>query len=344
MARKISIIGPCISWDGYGCLVSSIVAGEQDIGYDSEVISTWAVQRQGIDPRMLAKLISIDDKKAPYSLYVCDMTGNPVDYDNEKKLHFTMWECSRLKRSFVDKMNSNLCVIVPCSWNKRVFEESKVKVPIAVVPLGIDENVYSYAPPPEGKFVFGAGGNIGLGGGKRKQLHEIVRLFVRAFPSERDVALVVKTDKGSEFPRYADPRIKVIGDYLSEKQMAKWYASFHAFVSVSSGEGWGYMPQKAMARGRPAIMPKFGGVTEYFDETVGIPLAHKLGPATGYYASTEGEWAYYDRDDLVDKMRWAFQNREKLNDLGAKASARAREFSIKRMLASLKEVLNYYIP
>src|SRR3990167_1756113 len=182
MANKLTLIGPCISHDGYGCLVSSIIEGEQTLGTDTEIISTWAVQRQGLSSEILRKLISIDDKKAAYSLYVCDMTGNPVDYDNEKKLHFTMWECSKLKKSFVSKINSNLCVIVPCKWNKEVFESSGVTVPIAVIPLGIDTEKYQYKTPLDGKFVFGAGGNIGLGGGKRKQLHEIVKLFVRAFP------------------------------------------------------------------------------------------------------------------------------------------------------------------
>ena len=136
----------------------------------------------------------------------------------------------------------------------------------------------------------------------------------------------------------------MIGDYLTEDKMVEWYGSFHVFISVSSGEGWGYMPHKAMATGRPVIMPEFGGVTEYFNPEVGIPLAFKPGSATGYCASTEGEWAYYDRDDLVDKMRWAFLNRDKIAELGKKASVRAAEFSNQNMLSKLKEVLDYWIP
>ena len=149
-----------------------------------------------------------------------------------------------------------------------------------------------------GPCVFGTAGKM-RGGGERKGLNEVVTLFQRAFPKEQDVRLRVKGFPDCGIVPVDDPRVDILADYISEKDLARWYASLTCFVSVSRSEGWGLMPHQAMAVGRPCIAVKFGGHAEFLHESSAYCANFKLVPA-GYNYSDGGVWAEPDSEHIVE--------------------------------------------
>jgi glycosyltransferase involved in cell wall biosynthesis len=75
------------------------------------------------------------------------------------------------------------------------------------------------------------------------------------------------------------------------------------------------------------------------DPKVSLPLDYKLvdvpiGDWRGYPPELQAEgqqWAEPNFDDLCDKMKWVYENRDKANDLGKKA----RKYALKNFTADI---------
>ena len=63
-----------------------------------------------------------------------------------------------------------------------------------------------------------------------------------------------------------------------------------------------------MATGRPVIAVPFGGIAEFYDETVGYPVEYDL-EASGKHYDNGGLWAMPRMSSLVDRMREVFNER-----------------------------------
>ena len=84
------------------------------------------------------------------TLYFCWPRPDLERFRNEPELFsYTMWESSRLPADWPARLNKMRAVIVPTRFCARVFRESGVEVPIEVVPLGIDPDIYHFHERPE---------------------------------------------------------------------------------------------------------------------------------------------------------------------------------------------------
>jgi len=263
--------------------------------------------------------------------------------DGRQRVFFTMWETNRIPRKGVDNLNKVSHVVVPCEWNACSFNACGVARPISISQLGIDTDVYyPRQRPNEDFFTFGTGGRLSVGG-IRKNVDSMAAIFADAFPTQKDVRLLLKTFPDEASAKVNDNRVEVTNRFLSPQDMAQWYSRLSVYVSVSNSEGWGLMPHQAMAIGRPAIAPRFGGMREYFDDSVGYPVDFKLVPCHGIYAqddfSAGGYWAEIDRDSLIDQMRWAYNHPDKVAALGKAASERAMKYSWTAAHRRLEKVL-----
>lgn len=255
----------------------------------------------------------------------------------KRTAYFTMWEATRLPVKGVDFLNQAELVIVPNQWNASCFSAQGVDTPIRVVPLGIDPEIFKYVPVNQNRplgidkkpvrCVFGAAGRLAHGG-VRKGINEVIDAFTETFKGVKDVMLKVKCFPDCDVKQIKDKRIIICRDYLTDEQMAQWYASLDCFVSASRSEGWGLMQHQAMAVGRPVIGIKFGGVAEFFDETVGFVIPHTMERAGGLYATTGGHWAKPDECCLCGRMEHAFELARDggIEVIGAEASKRAHKF------------------
>lgn len=277
------------------------------------------------------------------SLELCIETLFTADRIRSNSIFYTMWETSILKKGSVPLINQAEMVIVPSMYNKIVFRENKIDKPIAVVPLGVDTDVYYQIDRPKQVFTFGIAGTYH----NRKNIPFVINTFKKVFAGKPAV-LKLKTNGGVKNISFAStfnyhPQIQTESRDFIYHEMCMWYNSLDAFVSCAHSEGFGLHQLEAMACGVPLISPKFGGVAEFFDESVGYCVDYKMISAKNssepYY---DGEWCDPTEESLADKMMAAYDNREETYNLGLKAKERASFFTWDQTAIKLIKKINNY--
>ncbi|UOK70721.1 hypothetical protein [Ancylobacter polymorphus] len=222
----------------------------------------------------------------------------------------TVWETDRLPAHWPALINRLDAVIVPTEWNRQVFRDSGVVIPILVVPhlprpardvtAADRERLRRRLPPLAGRRVFYTI-STWL---ERKSIGPLVAAFTGAFSAEDEVALVIKTtahdlervrrDPGHEGeavpvrPQFEamigravlrhgrlPPPICLVTDDLPDGEIEALHELGDCYVSLCRAEGWGLGAFEAACAGRPVIITGWGG-----------PLAF-LRPADAYLV----DWA-----------------------------------------------------
>ncbi len=252
---------------------------------------------------------------------------------------FTMWETDVLPRESVAQLNRSGLVIVPSRWGARCFRANGVTVPLEVVPLGYDPEVFRPAPSPRAESVctFGTAGALDEGG-LRKNIPRVIELFRQTFPTQNDVRLRVKiTPSSPQVDTGGDPRIEVIARSLSPQSLAEWYQSLDAFVNASASEGFGLHLLEAMACAIPLISTTFGGVGMFFDPQVGYEVGYTQVDANN--AIYSGKWANPSDRGLMMAMQRIHAQRQEARTLGTRAADRARSFTWEDTIRKLVIIL-----
>lgn len=263
----------------------------------------------------------------------------PINYGRyENTLVFTMWETNAIRKDCVGWLNRQQAVVVPTKWNQTTFRCCGVTVPIYVVPLGIDTEVFRPDETLFPKRVFLTAGRSAHGV-RRKGLNFVMLAFLTAFPNEPDVVLQVKTHPDCPVLDVSCPRIQVIREHFDEATLVRWYRSGLCYVSGATGEGWGLHQHEAMACGKPLISVPYGGVAEFFHwKTHGWPVRFRTELAESNYAMG-GQWAVPDLESMAKAMRAAYENPYGAFLRGLQASADVSKFTNVRMLNGLRDVV-----
>ena len=255
---------------------------------------------------------------------------------------WTMWETDRLPNGSVEHLNACGLLLIPSAWGVECFRANGVTVPMEVVPLGYDPDVFAPRAVGSGPAVctFGTAGALDAGG-LRKNVQRVIDLFSQAFPGRTDVRLKVKiTPRSPMVDTHGDPRVEVINTGLSPAALADWYKSLTCYVNASYGEGFGLHLLEAMGCGVPLISTTFSAVGEVFDSSVGYEVGYKLIEAKNKVYS--GLWADPDNDQLIARMREVFADRAGAERFGALSAARAPAFSWAESIRKLTVALAKY--
>jgi GT2 family glycosyltransferase len=187
----------------------------------------------------------------------------------------------------------------------------------------------------------------------RKNPRMVVDAFRKAFPRNENVFLVIKFHSTAVEPaitrqltqalRGAD-NVLVISDLLTEADMALLRAACDCFVSAHRSEGFGLNIAEFMALGKPVIATAYSGNLEFFDETVGYPIAHTLtevrvqaGPYMPFSV-----WAEPDQDSLISQFRAVYENQAEAWARGAAGAKRIRdEFSPARIGQEMRRRIHF---
>ncbi|MBF0547898.1 MAG: glycosyltransferase family 4 protein [Candidatus Riflebacteria bacterium] len=266
---------------------------------------------------------------------------------------FTVWETDYLPDEWKPILAGSDKIIVPCQWNKRVFEEGGVKRPISVIPHisefhGVESDFCG--PIPKDVFVFL---NVSVWE-KRKNLEQLIEAFVKAFPGKKDVMLVLKTspkDIGKyfidfwKFRKYLltplrtillklkfhglKSQIMVIPENVSSKYMQYLYSRADAYVSLSHAEGFGMGIYESGFYGKPVIATNYGAYLDFLDQENSFLINCRLGQMTPNpwdRKNMQGHfWAFPDLNHAIDLMRYVYFYPSKSKERGKKLKTRVEK-------------------
>jgi GT2 family glycosyltransferase len=231
------------------------------------------------------------------------------------RVGWTMLEVTGLPQEWVDGCNGMDEVWVPASFNVETFRNSGVRVPIRVMPLGVDVDYFNPGITgfrPTNRFTFLSV----FEWGERKGADLLLRAFAEEFKESEDVLLllaVYNRDPGVDvheqvarlgLPASA-PIVIMLNPEFADHQMGALYRSADCFVLPSRGEGWGMPVLEAMACGLPVISTDWSGPADFLHPGVGYPLEVKsMVKAVAKCPWYDGfEWAEPDFDHLRFLMR-----------------------------------------
>ena len=267
-----------------------------------------------------------------------------------RRIGWTMLEVSGLPQEWVDGCNLMDEVWVPASFNVDTFSDSGVRVPIKVMPLGIDVD---YFHPdirgfrPSSRFTFLSV----FEWGERKGAELLLRAFSEEFGKTDDVLLLLSIynrDAGVDVYHEVEklklppgpPIIAMVNPEFAGYQMGSVYRSADCFVLPTRGEGWGMPVLEAMACGLPTISTDWSGPADFLHVGIGYPLQVKrmvkAEAKCPWYAGFD--WAEPDVDHLRFLMREVYENPERAREKGLAAAAEvAANYTIEHAAERVKQ-------
>jgi len=243
----------------------------------------------------------------------------------------SMWETGHLPEGWEGRANEYAThIIVPCQNQREVFESSGVTVPISVVPLGVNTDVYAYRERPirtDEPFTMLL---YGVLSSRKSPIETIMHVCWKAFRDVDDWHLILKTRfgmaGGGKFtPKIKDPHVQLINEDYSPRQMADLCYQADCGVFLSKYEGFGLPPREMMSTGLPVVWTAAHGHLEdaYKGVTIDIPIKGEV-PASEAYAELGG-WVMPDWDAAAEALRaqydeWHARGKTQ-SPLGTRASA-----------------------
>jgi GT2 family glycosyltransferase len=309
-------------------------------------------ERLSVDPVALAI------QSRPLKNYPLQVAFSQADmfYKNfgSYRVGYTMFEADGLPREWVNQCNQMDEVWVPSSFNKTTFSNSGVKVPIFIMPLGIQKehfNPYIRERRFSKRFTF-----LSIfEWSERKGQEILIRAFLNEFPKQDDALLVLKVfnpDIRNSIPLELSKagisfnkkiRIVTVNSHISYDELEQCddenvvvfinadvpyyqlgclYRGVDCFVLPTRGEGWGLPVMEAMACSIPVIATEWSALCDFYNEEVGYPVrVKKLIPSITKSPYYEGlKWAEPDSEHLQYRMRYVFENRKKAEQKARQAS------------------------
>ena len=239
----ISFTGPAIRFMdrqvGYGEAAYNIIKSFKNLGLDVE----------------------LEAKKADIEICFAD-PGNYIFYDSSSyKIGYSAWESSEMPQHFKNNIKKCDELWATSNWIADIYKNLFSDKKIFVYNHGVSENWKpKLRKEPNTPFTFLHIGEPST----RKDAQMVVDTFVELFGHNPNYRLVLKCTKMNttrvKHPRgyFVSPaalydNIIEISGMLDEDQMDSLYDQCDVFVYPSWGEGFGFNPIQALAKGMPVI-------------------------------------------------------------------------------------------
>jgi len=239
---------------GYGQVAAAVGAGLNNLGHDVYFEYVTGCNDSLLDKLAKKKFVHTDDTiylwiRPPH--YIKDQAFDAT----HKNVFLTMHESTTFegwKSDWAMLLNKVGHIITPTEWNKKVFQDAGVTVPISVVPLGVNTNIY-YPQVKKGFGILTVHDNLGSPN-SRENWQMTIDAFNELFTG-RNAYLTIKSWNVRTMPKEVEvnENINCISSTLFPQDMAKLYQQHQVFVKNSNKEGWSVPLTEAMACGMSII-------------------------------------------------------------------------------------------
>lgn len=201
-------------------------------------------------------------------------------------INVSVWETTKLPKSWINASANVDGFIVPCEWNVDVFKKDTGKSVYYlphVVPEHTNTTSDNYGDPENEMFkILSVSQWI-----YRKGYDVLIKAYLAEFSEQKDTILTIKsyrndnsdsenkilaaevgtyrksvfTDNGKN----SRASIYFIGDDLSSEEMQSLYNGCSVFALASRGEGFSLPTAEAIMASKPVIIPNLGGHLDYID-------------------------------------------------------------------------------
>ncbi|MDA8280855.1 MAG: glycosyltransferase [Actinomycetota bacterium] len=345
--------GPFLNHSGYGEEARGFLSGLSQRGYTIAAKSTGdesVAFAAGLSTTPdLARLLqrSLSTLPAQSATVVLHVPGHAVSAV-ENATHTvarTMFETDRIPGDWVPKLNQVDEIWVPTSFNAETFARSGVRVPIHVVPGGVDADLFRPGLPPldlpctPGRRYLSV-----FEWSHRKAPDVLLKAWARAFRPDSAVSLILRCFPRSHFQgntaaavealvdeqlaafgasRSDVAPIVVVGEPLSPSDMPRLMAAADVYVGVARGEGWGRPLLEAMSCGLTVIGTRWSGNLEFMDDANSllvdverlVPIDERMDVA--FYRGHR--WAEPSVDHLAELLRRTATDSSLVDGVGRKA-------------------------
>jgi hypothetical protein len=263
------------------------------------------------------------------------------------------WPASRPPRGWVDTVNAHAqSCVVPSEWNRQVFADAGVHVPIHVVPrceaaVPDDAGAASAATSGAAAATPWRVADVAddayrfyavLDFTERGNPAGLVKAYWCAFQRGERVALILhaaraglgaksgeamlkalrRTREITRLPQYAP--VHLVAGPLSSAALAGLHLLGDCFLSLARGWACGGPALDAAARGKPVLGTGYGGLGELIDSTTGYPVRYTLTPVSGMATepayTADQFWAEPDLAHAVELLRHLYANRDEARASG----------------------------
>lgn len=329
-------------YDGYGSMGEYLVVGMSREGAVVNVIPIL-IDRNGLSDEFKEIADAAAEGMVGPVLYFC----GPSDWMDpfrgaEDFFISTMWEADRLPAIWPERLNLARAVIVPSRFLVDVCRRSGVTVPVEVVALGIDPDVYRYEPRPE------RDGLTTLMVGtvdERKHFDEGIAAWKLASEPDPQARLVIKSRFQKGDYTFDDPRISFFNDNEATRGMAKWYHDADVLLALGN-EGFGLPLLEAMATGLPVIALNSEGQADICADAKDCLLPVNPVSWTAYnesYWGPSGVQGVPGVADIAERLRWVAGHRDEAREMGRAASDWARTHrNVWKMGPAILDIMEHY--
>lgn len=262
------------------------------------------------------------DAKAP-----CLKIFHPNTFTNfvgrGPQIGMTIFELSSLTDVEVHQINSLDMLIVPTHWAKEVCVSSGVKIPVEVVPLGVDRTIFNDELVPNNDIYEDVATKFLMcGKWEIRKGHDIIcDAFCKAFSNGDNVRLIINChnpfigeEGNSQWQNMYSlspmgHRVHIFGDRLnSQNNVAGLMLSVDCGLFVSRAEGWNLPLLEMMSCGKHVIATNATAHTEFVNSQNAMLV--DVGPLEdaydGVFFHGQGQWPSLTADSeeqIINYMR-----------------------------------------
>lgn len=343
--NNLNLLGP-VNFLSYGIVTKNILKNLELLKCNVALFPIGPVYLEQHEQELVQKAIDrcpMLDYKAP-SLRIYHEHDLSIHAGQGKKIGFPIFEMDQFTNELhLNHLSNQDRLFVTSQWGKSVLEGSNVRVPISVIPLGVDRTIFNDAltarVPTHKSTIFFHCGKIEI----RKGHSFLAECFSKAFEKTDDVELWIswnnhfmKPEEIGEWITFykntkLGDKIKFLPWVQSQAEMAQIMSKTDVGVWPSLAEGWGMPCLEYMSLGKPVIATNYSAPTEYLtkENAFLIDIDEKEKAFDGKWFLGYGQWAKYDKkqkDQLVYYMRELHKKKQEggslQNDIGIETATK----------------------